>query len=164
MGSGRRKGGIKKNQSTPSTKSLNQGKGQEITGVTLPEEGGIKGWAFGNKQSIACAQVDGRLYGIQGDCPRCAFDLYRGTVITDEKAFGPDVPRVACSTCSTTFSFRTGKHGPAIKKKGFWSDFVSDLAKTATAQDAMKDARAFIVTKDGNERVFLRERILPKTS
>ena len=52
-----------------SVNSLNQGKGQEITGVTLPAEGRIKGWEFGEGQRMACANVAGSFYAVQGDCP-----------------------------------------------------------------------------------------------
>ena len=113
---GKRKGGLKKSlEGDPNNpKSLNQGRGQEITGVTLPAEGKIKGWEFGNNLRMAAAQVNGNFYAVQGECPRCAFDLWKGTLVTDE-AFGPDLPRVACPTCATTFSFKTGTHGPALR-------------------------------------------------
>merc|ERR1712176_1474558 len=137
-------------------KSLNQGRGQEITGVTLPAEGKVKGWEFGEKQRIACANVGGSFYAIQGDCPRCYFELYKGEIVTDE-SFG-DVPRLACPTCATTYSLTTGKHGAALKQEG-WSGFVGGLAKTATVNDATKDAKAFIITRDNDTgRVFLKER------
>ena len=159
MGTRRRMNKKVTKKTSTSPKSLNQGKGQEITGVTLPTEGSVKGWEFGNKQRIACAQVDGKYYGIQADCPRCAFDLYKGTIITDEAAFGPDIPKIACPTCSATYSFNTGKHGPIYKNPGFLNGFVGDLARKATTQDSVKDAKAFIVTKDDEtDRVFLRER------
>ena len=78
-----------------SINSLNKGKGQEITGVTLPasgksdvlfclsatrtfsrshahlflvigiRKGKIKGWEFGDKVTVACANVDGILYAIE---------------------------------------------------------------------------------------------------
>ena len=138
-------------------KSLNQGRGQEITGVTLPAEGMIKGWEFGNQQRMACAQVDGNFYAVEGGCPRCAFDLWKGTLVTDE-AFGPDLPRVACPTCATTFSLRTGNHGPALKRTGL-AGFVGGLAKTATVNEASKDAKAYIITRDAETgQVFCKER------
>mmetsp|Transcript_32080 Transcript_32080/g.96141 ORF Transcript_32080/g.96141 Transcript_32080/m.96141 type:complete len:196 (-) Transcript_32080:202-789(-) len=165
MGSRRGKGNLKRSldpstmgdKSRPmSVKSLNQGRGQEITGVTLPAEGKIKGWEFGENQVMACANVDGKFYAIEGTCPRCGFDLYKGTVVTDE-AFGPDLPRVACPTCSTTFSLRTGKHGPALKRTGL-AGFVGGLAKTATSNDASKDAKAFGITRDEETgQVFCKE-------
>ncbi len=135
--------------------SLNQGRGQEITGVTLPAEGNVKGWEFGKGQSITCANVEGNFYAIQGDCPRCAFDLYKGDLINDE-AFG-DLPRIACPTCATTFSLKSGAHGPALKRTGL-AGFVGGLAKTATVNDAMKDAKAFVITRDEDGRVFMKER------
>eukprot|EP00586_Coscinodiscus_wailesii_P022741 CAMPEP_0172493102 /NCGR_PEP_ID=MMETSP1066-20121228/24448_1 /TAXON_ID=671091 /ORGANISM="Coscinodiscus wailesii, Strain CCMP2513" /LENGTH=163 /DNA_ID=CAMNT_0013263091 /DNA_START=163 /DNA_END=654 /DNA_ORIENTATION=- len=161
MGTRRGKGGLKNNldgskKALKSTKALNKGKGQELLGVTPPNEGQIKGWQFGKRQTIACAKVNGRYYAIQGECPRCAFDLYRGTLVTDEVAFGPDVPRVACPTCSTTFSLKTGAHGPALKKSGL-SAWVGGLAQTATVSDAMKDARAFAVTVDEEGKVYCRD-------
>lgn len=97
----RGKGGLQKNldgdsETKPgSISSLNKGKGQEITGVTLPapgksdiqfclsatrtfsrshahlfsvigkRKGKIKGWEFGDKVTVACANVDGRLYAVE---------------------------------------------------------------------------------------------------
>ncbi len=167
MGSRRGKGGMRitdgstskkklKNSAKSQINSLNQGRGQEITGVTLPAPGNVKGWAFGEGQSVASANVDGNYYAIQGDCPRCAFDLYKGDLINDD-AFG-DLPRIACPTCGTTFSLKTGTHGPALKRTGL-AGFVSGLAKTATRNDAQADAKAFIITRDEESgRVFMRER------
>ena len=71
MGARRGKGGLKQNLEDKAGKkkkgaaSLNQGKGQEITGVTLPAEGNIKGWEFGNDVRLACANVNGKFYGLQ---------------------------------------------------------------------------------------------------
>lgn len=45
--------------------------------------GKIKGWAFGDDKTIACANVDGTFYAVDGRCPRCAFDLYKGKLLTD---------------------------------------------------------------------------------
>jgi len=135
--------------------SLNQGRGQEITGVTLPAEGSVKGWEFGAGMSVACANIEGNFYAIQGACPRCAFDLYKGDIITDE-AFG-DLPRIACPTCATTFSFRTGTHGPALKRTGL-AGFVGGLTKTATVNDSNRDAMAFMITRDESGRVFMKEK------
>ena len=156
---GKGKGNLKKAlQGDPTNpKSLNQGKGQEITGVTLPAEGMIKGWEFGNNQRLACAQVDGRFYAVEGECPRCAFDLWKGDLVTDA-AFGPDLPRVACPTCATTFSLRTGKHGPPLKRTGLTA-FVTGLAKSATINEASRDAKAYIITRDAETgKVFCKER------
>jgi len=122
----------------------------------LETEGNVKGWEFGAGQRIACANVDGNLYAIQGDCPRCAFDLYKGDIVTDE-AFG-DLPRLACPTCATTFSLKTGKHGPALKRSGL-AGFVGGLAKTATINEASADAKAFVITRDQESgRVYMKER------
>ena len=163
---GRRKGGLKKvldSDGTVTKKgSYNQGKGQEITGVTLPPPGTIKGWEFGEQQTMACANVDGKFFALQGNCPRCAFDLYRGDLIADDPAF-EDLPRVACPTCSTTYSMVNGKHGPPIKRKGL-SGFVGGLAKTATASDAGKDAEAFQITLDESGRVYCRKKQKVKSS
>jgi len=140
-----------------SLRSLNQGRGQEITGVTLPAEGKVKGWAFGEDQQIACANVDNKFYAIQGKCPRCAFDLFKGDVVTNEEAFGKDVPRLACPTCGTTYSLRTGKHGPALKRGGL-AGFVNGLTKTSTMNDASVDAKSFVITRDEESgRVFCRD-------
>ena len=111
---------------------------------------------FGAGQSVACANVDGKFYAIQGTCPRCAFDLYRGQIITDQ-AFS-DLPRLACPTCATTFGLRTGARGPAMKRTGL-AGFVGGLAKTATINDASADAKAFMITRDEESgRVFMKER------
>jgi nitrite reductase/ring-hydroxylating ferredoxin subunit len=168
MGSRRGKGGLKKSLNPNSTgdkltppkktsmNSLNNGKGQEITGVTLPAEGSIKGWEFGNQVCVVCANVKGKLYALQGDCPRCAFDLWKGDLITDDPAWD-DLPRVACPTCATTFSLKTGARGPSIKRSGL-AGFVGGLAKTATQNDEMKDAKAFIITREEDGRVYCKER------
>lgn len=54
-------------QSTPpkSSRSLNQGRGQEITGVTLPAEGRLKGWEFGEGVRMVCANVNGKFFALQ---------------------------------------------------------------------------------------------------
>ena len=117
----------------------------------------MKGWQFGEKKRLACANVDGKYYAIQGDCPRCAFDLYNGDIVTDE-AFGSDLPRLACPTCATTFSLKDGTHGPALKRTGL-AGFVGGLAKTATVSDAAADAMAYVITIDEESgRVFCRDR------
>jgi len=138
--------------------SLNNGRGQEITGVTLPSPGTIKGWEFGDKKVMACANVDGQFYAVQGDCPRCGFDLWRGDLISDDPAF-EDLPRVACPTCSVTFSMRSGLYGPSIKRTGL-AGFVSGLAKTATANQAsQRNCDAFLISVDSDtERVYCRKK------
>lgn len=145
----------KKSKSSPMNQ-LNNGKGQEITGVTLPADGNIKGWEFGEGVTMACANVGGKFYALQGDCPRCAFDLYKGDLLTDADVW-EETPRVACPTCATTFSFITGKHGPPLKRKGL-AGFVGGLAKTATQMDEYKNAKAFAITRDDDGRVYARER------
>lgn len=171
MGSRRGKGGMritdgstsknknkmgKTNKSNNPANSLNQGKGQEITGVSLPAEGMVKGWEFGQGQKFACSNVDGNFYAVQGLCPRCGFDLWKGDLITDE-AF-EDLPRIACPTCATTFSMKNGFSGPALKRKGL-AGFVSGLAKSATMTDAFENAKAFAITRDDETgQVFMRER------
>ena len=71
---GRRKGGDALRRTidgeTGVSNSNNKGRGQEITGVTLPQAGEIKGWEFGERKTLACANVNERFFGIQGDCPR----------------------------------------------------------------------------------------------
>lgn len=135
-------------------KSINQGRGQEITGVSLPENMKIKGWAFGEDQTIAAANVDGKYYAVDGRCPRCAFDLFKGKLLVDK---GAD-PVVACPTCSTTYNFKTGKFGPEYKQTGL-AGFVNTWAKTATINNASQDVSAFIITKDEQTgQVFCKER------
>ena len=105
---------------------------------------------------MACANVDGEFYAVQGECPRCAFDLFKGDIITDEGF--TDLPRIACPTCATTFSLKTGVHGPPVKRKGL-AGFVGNLAKTATINDASVNAAAFAITIDDESgRVFMKER------
>lgn len=106
----------------------------------ITKTGNVKGWAFGKDQQIACANVEGKFYAIQGKCPRCAFDLFKGDVVTDAEAFGKDVPRLACPTCATTYSLRTGAHGPALKRTGL-AGFVGGLTKTATINDSSENAK-----------------------
>jgi nitrite reductase/ring-hydroxylating ferredoxin subunit len=163
MMGGRGKGNLKKtlagesvSSKKSSVNSANPGKKQEITGVTLPAEGKIKGWEFGDKVTMACANVGGKFYAIQGDCPRCAFDLYLGDLIADDPAW-EDLPRVACPTCATTYSMVSGKYGPPLKRKGL-AGFVGGLAKSATDGGKPKDAEAFQITLDEEGRVFCRKR------
>lgn len=167
MGSRRGKGGLKKSLDPASSgdkfakskspmNALNNGRGQEITGVTLPAEGTIKGWEFGENVRMACANVNGRFYALEGECPRCAFELWKGDLISDDPAW-EDCPRVACPTCATTYSFRTGKHGPPLKRKGL-AGIVGGLAKTATQLDEYKDAKAFVITREEDGRVYVKER------
>jgi hypothetical protein len=93
---------------------------------------------------------------VSGECPRCAFDLWKGDLIANDPGF-EDLPRVACPTCATTYSLRTGRYGPPLKRTGL-AGFVGRLAKTATAGDKPKDAEAFEITLDDEGRVFCRKR------
>ncbi|CAJ1910140.1 unnamed protein product [Cylindrotheca closterium] len=139
-----------------SINAVNQGRGQEITGVTLPAEGGLKGWEFGEGKQMACANVDGNFYAVQGDCPRCGFDLWRGEVIANDPGW-EELPRVACPTCATTYSLSSGKRGPPIKRTGL-AGFVGKLAKTATATEQTRDAEAFQISLDEEGRVYCRSK------
>mmetsp|Transcript_22750 Transcript_22750/g.29147 ORF Transcript_22750/g.29147 Transcript_22750/m.29147 type:complete len:192 (+) Transcript_22750:275-850(+) len=154
---GRRKGNLKKqlndSKGVKSARSMNQGKGQLLTGVSFPEEMKVKGWEFGEDTRMACARVEGKLYAIEGTCPRCAFDLYKGT-IDNTGAFGDD-PVLACPTCSTTYNLRTGKCGPPYKRTGL-AGFVGKLTQTATATEANIDAKCYILTKDDEGQVYIR--------
>lgn len=144
-------------KSPKSIKSLNKGKGQEITGVTLPAPNTIRGWEFGEKRRMACANVGGQFFAIDGECPRCGFDLWKGDLIHDDPGWD-DLPRVACPTCSSTFSFRTGKQGPPISRKGLRA-FVGGLAKQATSSESEKSATVYQILRDEDDgRVFCRER------
>jgi nitrite reductase/ring-hydroxylating ferredoxin subunit len=143
--------------SSSSKKKVNRAQAprQEITGVTLPAEGMVKGWEFGGNKRMSCANVGGKFYAVQGECPRCGFDLWKGDIVNDP-AF-EDLPRVACPTCSTTFGLRTGKYGPSIKRTGL-AGFVSGLAKQATTGDKPKDCEAYEITLEEDGRVFCRKR------
>lgn len=67
-------------------------------------------------------------------------------------------PRVACPTCSTTYSLQTGKFGPEYKREGL-AGFVSTWAKTATIDNASQDVDAYVITRDGETgQVFCRGR------
>jgi nitrite reductase/ring-hydroxylating ferredoxin subunit len=160
MGQRRGKGNLKQALSGETMKlsgvgSLNKGRGQEITGVTLPAENSIKGWEFGERKRMACCNFQGRYYAIQGDCPRCGFDLWKGTLLTDPDVW-EDVPRVACPTCATTYSMRSGRHGPPLKRTGL-QGFVGNLAKTATANEASRDAKVYTITRDEQDgKVYCR--------
>lgn len=145
-----------RNNGKKSAKSLNRGKGQEITGVTLPANGNMKGWEFGEGFVMVCANVDDNLYALQGQCPRCAFDLWKGDLIVDDPGF-EDLPRVACPTCATTFGMTKGDSGPPLKRRGL-AGFVGGLTKQATADASLNDATAYIITRDEEGRVFCRER------
>lgn len=134
---------------------MNQGRGQEITGVTLPAEGRVKGWEFGDGVRMAAVNVGGRFFALQGECPRCGFELYKGDVVANDPGFDGDC--LACPTCSTTYRLATGKAGPPLARRGL-AAFVGNLAKTATAKDANRDARAFVITRDDETgQVFCRE-------
>jgi len=140
----------------------NKNRGQEVTGVTLPAPNSLRGWEFGEGVSlVVAATTDARTdqpkyWALQAACPRCAFDLFKGDLIVDDAGFR-DLPIVACPTCSTTYSLRTGKHGPPLKRTGLQA-FTSNLAKTATATDAYKDAKAFTITRDEDGTVYCQER------
>lgn len=131
--------------------------GREITGVTLPERGKIKGWAFGEGRTVACANVDGKYLAVDGQCPRCGFDLYKGKLLDDVEVWGAE-PHVACPTCAATYSLQTGFFGPDYKATGL-AGFVNTWAKTATIGNAMKNVQAYIISKDEDTgKVFYRER------
>mmetsp|Transcript_28686 Transcript_28686/g.61174 ORF Transcript_28686/g.61174 Transcript_28686/m.61174 type:complete len:211 (+) Transcript_28686:139-771(+) len=163
MGSRRGKGGNLKRSldesglgGASSVRGVNSGRGQEITGVTLPKEGEIRGWAFGADRSVACANVGGKYFAVEGACPRCAFDLYKGKLLVDEDVWGPE-PCVACPTCSVTYSLKTGKFGPEYKAKGL-AGFVNTWAKTATIGKESRPVPAFIISTDEDDgRVYCRE-------
>lgn len=77
-------------------------------------------------------------------------------MIADDPAF-EDLPRIACPTCSTTYAMSNGKKGPPLKRTGLQA-FVGNLAKTSTIDDANKDAKAYVITRDEDGRVYCRER------
>lgn len=161
MGARRGKGDLKRSLDPSSSSNNRQSqpgkRGQEITGVTLPAANSMRGWEFGQDVRMVCANVGGRYLALQGECPRCAFDLWKGDLIVDDPGF-TDLPAIACPTCATTYSMVSGKHGPAYKRRGLQA-FTTGLAKTATAKDEFKDAKAFLITRDEEDgRVFCRER------
>jgi nitrite reductase/ring-hydroxylating ferredoxin subunit len=114
----------------------------------------IKGWEFGEQKTLVCANVDGKFLALQGNCPRCGFDLFRGDLIANDPGW-EDLPRIACPTCATTYSLVSGKKGPPIVRKGL-AGFVGGLAKTATTAESNRDAEAFQITLDEEGRVYCR--------
>jgi nitrite reductase/ring-hydroxylating ferredoxin subunit len=158
MGARRGKGDLGRDPNSKQSMG-SKNKGQEITGVTLPAVGGIRGWEFGEGVQMVCANVGGKYMAIQGNCPRCAFDLWKGDLIVDDPGFkDSELPIIACPTCATTYSMVTGKHGPPLKRTGLQA-FTTGLAKSATNTDAYKDAKAFRITRDDEDgRVFCKER------
>jgi len=161
-GGKRRAGNLKRNLeedttgSPKSQRSLNRGRGQEITGVTLPADGNVKGWEFGEGVRMACANVGGRYFALEGQCPRCGFDLWKGDLVVDDPSYD-DLPRLACPTCSTTYALSTGKHGPPVKRSGL-QGFVGNLAQSSTFAAATKNAKAYLISRDDDGRVYCRER------
>ena len=130
--------------------------GQDLQGVSLPPRNQVKGWEFGDNVRMACANVNGKFYALQGECPRCAFDLWKGDLIVDDPAW-TDLPRLACPTCSTTYGLRSGVAGPPLKRTGLQA-FVANLAQTSTKTDTGKRAKAYVITRDEDGKIYCRER------
>lgn len=119
------------------------------------KKGTIKGWEFGDGVRLVCCNVNGKYYALQGECPRCGFDLYRGDLISNDAAWD-DLPRMACPTCATTYSMRTGTYGPPIKRTGL-QGFVTGLAKQSTSTAANKNAKVYVITVDDTDgKVYCR--------
>ncbi|GMH94746.1 hypothetical protein TrST_g3360 [Triparma strigata] len=128
-------------------KSANKGRGLEVTGVTLPTaDSPITGWIVGTDTKVAVANINDVYYGLQGACPRCGFDLFRGTATTSPN------PKISCPTCRTSYNAASGQPDGELK-----GDFTSNLARLATTDKSKNAAKAFSITvKDG--RVFVRDR------
>lgn len=126
-----------------------------ITNNNFSTQGALKGWELADDSRLVCCFVDGYYFALQGECPRCAFDLWKGDLIVSDDAW-EDLPRVACPTCSTTYSMRTGMYGPPLKRTGLQA-FVSGLAKSATSQEANKNAKPYKIIADNNGRIFCQE-------
>ena len=139
-----------------SARSLNKGRGQEITGVTLPQDGKVKGWEVGEGVRMAAVNVNGKFYALQGECPRCAFDLWKGDLVVNDPGFEEDC--LACPTCGTTYALASGQAGPPLKRTGLGA-LVGNLAQTATSTGANRNAKAFQITADEETgQVFCREK------
>lgn len=92
----------------------------------------------------------------KGECPRCGFDLWKGDLVVNDPGFAQDC--LACPTCATTYTLQSGQAGPPLKRQGL-AALVGNLAKTATADQAERNAKAFAVTRDQEtSQVFLREK------
>jgi hypothetical protein len=169
MGSRRRSSDLKKRLNLESdfgnsTNKQNRNSDQELTGVTLPAPGKLKGWEFGQGVSMACANVNSQFFAVQGDCPRCGFDLFKGDLLLadneDTAACFDDLPRVACPTCATTYGLLSGKAGPPFRRTGL-AGFVANLAKSATTDNSMKGAKVYTITRKEDGRLYCRERVWP---
>jgi nitrite reductase/ring-hydroxylating ferredoxin subunit len=101
--------------------------------------------------------VDGKYLAVDGRCPRCGFDLFKGKLLDDAEVWGPE-PHVSCPTCAATYSLKTGKFGPEYKATGL-AGFVNTWAKTATIGNGSKNVLAFVITRDEETgKVYYRER------
>ncbi|GMI47131.1 hypothetical protein TrCOL_g5307 [Triparma columacea] len=136
------------NKSTP-----NGGRGVEVTGVTLPnEDKPLKGWQItvpnSSADTLTVVYANRSYFGLSAACPRCAFDLYRGTLNSS-----CDPATVTCPTCATPYNVLNGQPLDAVKKGG-----IAGLARTATQGNAGAKAEVYAITVDKQGKVFLRER------
>jgi nitrite reductase/ring-hydroxylating ferredoxin subunit len=101
----------------------------KVDGVSIPEVGNMKAWQLpiaGADRRFVCARPKAdRVYLVDGECTRCAFDLWRGTMTAG------DSPKVACPVCRETFSLLDGEPMGVAEKGGF-EGWVGGLARTAT--------------------------------
>jgi nitrite reductase/ring-hydroxylating ferredoxin subunit len=87
-------------------------------------------------------------FGISASCPRCSFDLYRGTLNPS-----CDPALVTCPTCKTPYNVLNGRPMEPEKMGG-----VAGLARTATMGKAGAKADVYAITVDKEGKVYLRER------
>jgi nitrite reductase/ring-hydroxylating ferredoxin subunit len=161
----RRKGSLDKlmedAESEPS--GINSGFWTRVSGVSLPPEGAKKAWELeldGNKVTVAAFRIDSTLYALGNECPRCAFDLWRGTLIRGQPGSGSSrgqkgEPKISCPLCGTTYDLATGQAGEPMKRSGI-SGWVGGLTLGATSEaDAKKGATVVPLKVEKRDEVFL---------
>ena len=117
-----------------------------VTNVSLPTTPNtIKGWDLGTMK-VAVANVEGAYHSVTGICPRCSFEVYKGTLILTAEE-----PMVACSLCQTRYNLINGKNCGIYKPPNKFTNWVGDLTRTATNDKSSSvgvDAFSIVVEDD----------------
>jgi len=115
-----------------------------IAGVSVPEVGKIKAWELNlgeeaPRKFACCRPAEGKVYLVDGECSKCAFDLWQGELVIGSEAKGnAEKPaRVACPVCGQMFALPTGQPMGVKQKKGV-GGWISGLAQSATATTTAK--------------------------